>query len=347
MNKRTTLRRFKLIRILIITRFYRNGQTTHVLELCRELIRQKQDVLLLISHLDHLLYRSWLEQAKIPYCTSLNPNRLTRHGVNWKPQLIHNHSAQTLQLASDLARVFQVPLVTTVHYLDFQPLALLEEQEACIVISSEMERKLANLKVTTYRIENGVQIPKKKLETKRWHKEALFLAQVSQVKERNFQMMAQTLLACGWKVKSAGDWRYPNVQSLGWVTDVYPLLQEANLVVGTGRAIREAMAAGCSAWVLGEFCDGLVTPQNVVHLQESNFSGRATKNIFNPNQAREILANPNLEQFDALGSFGYNYAQEHFSSTTMVNKLLQVYKKHLHLPDKNKAKQGISPKMSN
>ena len=334
------------MRVLLTTRFYRNGQTTHVLTLCAELLRQGHEVFLIISQLDCPQYATWLKKAGIPYSRHGDPLRLVGLIKKWKPDLIHNHSGQTLEATISLGELLQVPTLTTTHYLDFQPQELLPKQAAVIVISREMQN-LFQLPVPTFLVENGVPLPKE-TKRKKFSKQALFLAQVTQGKENHFAHMAKKLLAWGWKVKSAGNWRYPGVQYLGWVTDVWPLIYQTDLVVGTGRAIREGMASTCATWVLGEYCDGLVTPQTVQAFRRTNFSGRTTKNPFNPKEAALLLQNPDQELFYKLGNFGREYATRNFAIETIVHRHIHIYNYVLENPQPQVvSKTGKSRIMSN
>lgn len=313
------------MRILVMTRFYRNGQTTHVLDLCVELLHLGHRVLLAISDLNDVVYLQKLKVEGIPHLLTSDPKRLHKRLTKWQPELIHSHSAHTLAAAIDLGRRLNIPTVSTVHYLDFDQKELLEKQTAVILISREMQARFADLPVPSFVVENGVRLGRLKPRTKRWRQLVLFLAQITPDKLENFRQLTQCLLSWGWEVMSAGNGQFPGVKYLGWVHEVAPLLRQANLVVGTGRAIREGMAAGCAAYVLGTHCDGLVTPENVRQLEVANFSGRTYGRQFDAASAAEVLQHPDPEQFLALGRFGRRYALQHFSSRKMTLAVEQVY----------------------
>ena len=314
------------MRILLSTRFYKNGQTTHVMALCTELMRQGHQVLLIISHLNDPIFARWLRQKKIRYITTLDPLRLSKLVGKWQPQIIHNHSSHTIGVMTVLGEQLWIPTITTVHYLQFEPISFLAEQDAVILISQEMSKHF-HLPVPTFVVENGVPLPQYSRSTKPWHKEALFLAQVTPEKQKNFQEMSESLLEWGWNVSSAGNWHHKGIKQLGWVNEVGPLLGKTNLVVGTGRAVREAMASGSTAWVLGDYSDGLVTPKNVATLEETNFSGRSSRKAFCKKDAAKYLEKPTPQKMQALGSFGRKHAQKHYSIQSMVETLSTIYEK--------------------
>lgn len=315
------------MRILITTRFYRNGQTSHVLSLCTELMRQGHEIFLIITYLDCPNYISWLNEQGISYSKKSDPLKLIARFQTWQPDLIHNHSVQTLELSTQLSKTLQIPCLTTIHYLDFNAIQGLNSQDAIIVISKEMHSKFRKkLRPPIFVVENGVLIASQnQIMGKQFTKKALFLAQVTKGKEQNFEDMAQALQAWDWELFSAGNWRYPGVKHLGWVTNIWPFLDGVDLVIGTGRAVREGMAAKCATWILGDYSDGLVTPRNVRRFQYRNFSGRTSKKPFNRLQAAKILENPDPRRFRDLGDFGRKYAQKNFSITAMVAKLCQIY----------------------
>lgn len=313
------------MRILLISRFYRNGQTTHILTLCETLKQQGHDVLLIMSRLNCTFYQSWLTSKGIRFYTHGDPLRLINSLRLWGPQIIHNHSAHTLAAALSLGDHLNAPVVTTVHYHEFIPQLLLCKQGAVIVISKEMLKAFRMRQSPVFFLENCVPIPPKPVCDKTRGKSALFLARVSKEKNENFRLMSQKLLDWGWEVESAGTWRFPGLKHWGWQVEVWPLLERATLVIGTGMAIREAMAAGCAAWVLGDYCGGLVTPCKIEAMRSANFSGRHAKKPFSAAAARLFLEHPDPEMLEALGSFGRNYALRHFSLQQMVRKLVKIY----------------------
>jgi glycosyltransferase involved in cell wall biosynthesis len=63
----------------------------------------------------------------------------------------------------------------------------------------------------------------------------------------------------------------------GWMDDVAEHFSEADVILGAGRCVLEALAAGKPALVVGsEGIGGVVTETNFYSLQKANFSGRGT-----------------------------------------------------------------------
>ena len=65
------------MRILMLTRFYLNGQTTHVLELCHALQRKAQRLFRAVP--DHPGYAQWLKEKGIPFSRTHRPSYLVNN----------------------------------------------------------------------------------------------------------------------------------------------------------------------------------------------------------------------------------------------------------------------------
>lgn len=313
------------MRILMLTRFYLNGQTTHVLELCHALQRKGHNVFLIASRLDHPGYAQWLKEKGIPFSRTHRPSYLVNNLRVMQFDVIHNHSAHTLEDGLQLSQALQIPLVATCHYLDFEPLDILGQAHAVVAISDEMAAQLPFPREQIRIVENGVPIPRFVNLTNR-PKAAVVLARVNEARQRAYAQTVDILREKGWEVMVAGGWRYPGTRSLGWTQNPQLVLERARLVVGTGRAVREGMAAGCAALVLGDMLDGLVTPENAAVLRRANFSGRARSMEPTPSNLRQELAKLESSEAGQLMRFSRAYAQEHFGIDKMAAEIVTVYR---------------------
>ena len=184
--------------------------------------------------------------------------------------VIHNHSAHTLEDGLQLSQALQIPLVATCHYLDFEPLDILGQAHAVVAISDEMAAQLPFPREQIRIVENGVPVPRFVNLTNR-PKAAVVLARVNEARQRAYAQTVDILREKGWEVMVAGGWRYPGARSLGWTQNPQLVLERARLVVCTGRAVREGMAAGCAVVLVT--LDGLVTPENAAVLRRTNPAG--------------------------------------------------------------------------
>lgn len=315
--------------ILLFTRFYLNGQTAHVLGLCHELIKLKHQPYLIISNLNHPVYRQWLHTHNIPCSPKTDPSFLHNLVDKHRFDIIHTHSAHTLMPALDLGHKYDIPVVATCHYLNFDPLHKLAEAAKIITISREMSQKLQLPVQKVVMIENGIDMSLVCRPTHKPHKppRALILTRMTKAKEPGYIQLVKTLIAWGWQVKSIGNWRPNNlpISYSGWQIDCRQDIRQSDLIVGTGRSIREGMAAGCAALVLGDYFDGIVSKANVELLRHYNFSGRATKQPTNKQSFTSTLESLSNKQLTNLQNFGLKYAQKHFSQRKMAEDILKVY----------------------
>src|SRR5690606_14932516 len=143
-----------------MTRFYRNGQTTHVLDLCAELLELGHRVLLVLADLNDLVYLQRLKASGIPHLLTARPEALRKQLARWGPELIHNHSAHTLPAALILGQALNIPTSTPVHSLDFEPTQPLLTQAAVILISREMREGCGELQLPCFVADEGVRVPR-------------------------------------------------------------------------------------------------------------------------------------------------------------------------------------------
>lgn len=322
------------MKILILTRFYLNGQTSHIMALCSELVRMRQKPYLVISNLDHPVYLQWLQKNNVPFTTKADSTFLEslvrKHGFH----LIHTHSVHTMEIALKLGHQFSIPVVATCHYLDFEYLDLLAQADKVITISKEMYQSLNLPKTKTVMIENGIDTtlfrPKKLGLSKQPHvpkPSALIVTRMTSKKKQGYTKLVEVLLEHNWKVKSIGNWcPYGlGITYTGWQVDLTNSIPQADLVIGTGRSIRKGMASGCAVMVLGDYLDGIVTPKNVELLREYNFSGRAGKRYADKSALTDEIDFLTFDTLVRLQTFGYQYGSKHFSQKKMVAAILGLY----------------------
>lgn len=98
-------------------------------------------------------------------------------------------------------------------------------------------------------------------------------------------------------------------------------LAAADIVVGYGRSVLEAMAMGKAAYVWERGGgDGWVTPESYPGLEADGFSGAATEDVVDAERLREDLAAYRPE----LGSFSYDLVRLHHSATKHAEALVEL-----------------------
>ncbi|MFN8214979.1 MAG: hypothetical protein U0R71_00120 [Solirubrobacterales bacterium] len=99
------------------------------------------------------------------------------------------------------------------------------------------------------------------------------------------------------------------------------VIADADIVVGYGRSVLEAMAMGKPAYVWERWGgDGWVTPENYASLEADGFSGSATGTIIDAERLRADLAAYTPE----LGLLGYDLVRTHHLATKHTEALVRL-----------------------
>lgn len=108
----------------------------------------------------------------------------------------------------------------------------------------------------------------------------------------------------------------------------------ADIVIGHGRGILEAMACGKCVVVLGENGEAeVVKPENVDNIAYYNFSGRHFRYCQPPRRSLAVLLENLLNDVNAqkrLADFSYEYVRTQMDAQIGAEQLVEVYKKALN-----------------
>jgi len=117
------------------------------------------------------------------------------------------------------------------------------------------------------------------------------------------------------------------------IQELCQLHNYADVVVGHGRGILEAMACGKPAVILGEGGQGaLVGPDNVEEIAHYNFSGRHFRHRHGSGEDLPALLRALITDERRLaeaGRFSHKYIRDHMAAETGAKQLLAVYEKAL------------------
>ncbi len=109
------------MRVVLLARLFYSGQTTHTVELARELARQGHTVALLSHGPCHLA--AWthacrtLEREGVACHRHARPGEALAAAVQLDPQILHVHSSDLLPLAAQVAAETGAPVIFTAHGL--------------------------------------------------------------------------------------------------------------------------------------------------------------------------------------------------------------------------------------
>lgn len=299
------------------------GIETHVATLAADLCSEGDMVVIAFSEIDqHELFAdactrgARLVAASAPLLSDLIDE--------YRIELIHAHSFGAARTAASLRRSRRIPVVATVHGpgqgVPFQS----EAGFGVIAVSPEVarpfERAFADRHVV---IENGVDLRRFRAVPRVRHPASAlrvcYLGRVGPSKQAGVAALHEALgsrvdvhldFVCDWTPDGTAS---PSCR-------VEDRLTEADVVFTTGRGVREAMACGAAACVLGVHWDGVVTPERARALAEYNFSGRMTRERPTPRAialaTRELLFEP--KRLAELQAFGPQFASRRWDSRKLA-----------------------------
>jgi glycosyltransferase involved in cell wall biosynthesis len=120
--------------------------------------------------------------------------------------------------------------------------------------------------------------------------------------------------------------------------DLVQLYNHADVMIGSGRGILEAMACGKPAIVLGERGEGeILDAASIGAAAHANFSGRHFRDREEPTKPLAELIASLLDDPEALaesGRFSYQYVMDEFDARIGAEALVAVYEKAIAEPAK-------------
>lgn len=236
--------------------------------------------------------------------------------------VIHAHSYGASRAVKQLGVRPTLPVITTVHgpgqRLPFPPMP----GTGLICVSEEVARVFRPAFGQRLRvIENGIDLDRfSALDRSRKPGEPLRICYLGRVGPTKRAGVTALYEAAGKRadvrLRFISDWA-PHAQASP-TCSVEEHLQHADVVFSTGRGIREAMACGAAACVLGVCWDGLVTPDSLDRLAWYNFSGRAFRRKPASQDIalviRRLLFDPRL--LEQLKCFGRQTAERRWDGKT-------------------------------
>ena len=303
------------------------GIETHMAALAKELLLLGHDVRLVFSRIvDDALFQDAREHGAS--VEAQDRDGVERLAARDKIDILHAHSHRASLLAAALSRRYGLPMVTTLHSPGQTPPPP-QERSAVIAVSGEISESLSRRGVKHVRIENGVDLRRFFPAGERRRRNRLQVVYLGRVGPSKTQGLRALHEALGSRrdvdVRYVADWS--PVGRSHPTAAVESELRAADVVLATGRGVREAMACGCAALVLGAFWDGLVTPESVHRLEWYNFSGRASRE--RPTAERIAFAVRDLSdpaRLAALKAFGCAHARRHWDARTMACRTFAVYR---------------------
>lgn len=347
--------------IMLLSRFYYSGQTTHVVELAKGLQAQGHSVFVLTEGRCHLsawkLYSKQLAKKGIPAVQVASKAQALEVASEFRPEIIHCHSSGLLPLSLQLRSALKVPLAYTCHGLGVAAqFPELSQVDMIISVGPNIRSELKQAGLPHSRlIGNGVDVDRFRPARKPLPFQVAYVGRIDSTKRPGLGELVEALESIpGIQLKVASNERVQGrqVESMGWLEDVAPLLARSHVAVGTGRAVREALACGCVALVLGKTYEGVVTPAFLPGKTKGfpSFSGMNGDPPRRHKIRRDLIQLlSNKERWRALARFSRRFAVDRLSLSFAIQEHLSVYesllspsgKKPIDAPSRGERREAI------
>jgi glycosyltransferase involved in cell wall biosynthesis len=315
------------MKVLIVTeQMYLGGLETHIVTLCRGLIRQGLNIFFYYEK-GLTIWRHKLEKMGVKLLESLMDLPLV--------DLIHLHVwGDSYQKVLGYATRKKIPLVATYHGLYRQGLEELLPVAKIICVSDKVRNFL---EVDAVVIENGVDLDWFRAAPLPFGKKVAWVGRSDGNRWVGLKALFRACRALNLECHVAGGFLNPyGVEILtefseiywhGPILDMAGFLKKIDVVLTTSRGIREAMTSGRVAVVMnGVWYSGVVTPENVENLRQDSFMGWEKRPAFSETIRKDLeCLYHNPKRMADLGDWGSNYGKKHFSSEVMIAKIKAVY----------------------
>ncbi|QBS37409.1 MULTISPECIES: glycosyltransferase family 4 protein [Thermaerobacter] len=328
--------------LMLTAAFFPSGQTAHVLDLARGLVRRGHRVDLWVTHSRgggqaHAGTVAALEEAGVVVRFLPAPVVGERAGLPVERyDVVHAQSSWSFELGRRLAEMLGVPLVLTCHGLGLDQPAYrraLAAASRLICVGPRVAGDLGAYRSKIAVVGNGVDLERFRpgIREPRWT--LLYAGRVDRGKRpalaafrRAVQGLPRDAQVWAASTRRLGGGR---IQNLGWVSELERLMGRVHVVAGTGRVIREGLASGAACLILGREYHGPVTPDLVERMDFPDFSG--TGRGLGPPDPAAILQDllrlyRDRRWLAELMAFGRRYAEAHLGLDAMVEATVAVYR---------------------
>lgn len=330
------------MKVLLLNHYFRCGQSVHVEMLAKALARRGFDVSIYFNN----NFRYLRSRTAIIEAFRLQLNALAEAGVNVlgslpkkvsQDTIIHAHSALTWRKGLELAKASGCPFAVTIHGTGLERYTDVMQQADLVLSVAEVfaapYRSFAeNIIVLGNAVELDVHKPQKKHTTKVM---LTYLVRYADSKRVGLIALNNAIktLRKDRPVEARVIGNIPRgifdevnyIKQLGWQTDRAKWLGDSDIVIGTGMAIREGMAAANVGYVMGKFIDGIVQPDLLPPVPE--FTGRESKVWPSPRTIVSDLA-PLIENREALRLLqykSYEFAKKYFDFEYFLDRIIDYY----------------------
>lgn len=257
-------------------------------------------------------------------------------------EIIHCHPHDALQIGTDIADNLILPVVCTYHGLWGWNYQVHNKINKLLAVSTEVYNILLQDNYPLEKLEiiqNGIDSKKifcKNLINK--DNTILFIGRLDTDKYYSLTHIIKAMENMNIKLYVAGmGSHYDQLKAevpqwvimLGFIQNINDVVNDASIVISTGRGIREAMLCGKSC-ISMDACwyDGIVNESSIKDLEYSNFSGRSNGKVPITEEVvkRDILKLLDKNEQIRIGSWAKDYALNNYVSDDFIDKHITLYK---------------------
>jgi len=337
----------------MVTRFYLSGQTTHLVGLALNLAKAGHKVDIFFTRFNLSPYRdqyvAWLTEGGVGHRVDPDLTGLAGSLAQGCYDIIHAHSSRTFLRSAQISIETGVPLVITCHGLGLGEghyrLAL-DHAGFLICVGPKVEASLPQYDHKTRVIGNAVDLeefrpdpdlpaltlsPRRVVITLTGRYDKFKAGATRELYEALERIMHDRQ---DMEVVALGNWPAPpqldRWRAAGWMVRHAASLGTSDIVLGTGLAVREGMAAGNAAVILGRAYGGVVTPARLRESAFPNFSGWTAEGVTEASapviqrDLEGLLDNRGYLQF--LKDWGRRCAELHFDIQRVVAETVEIYR---------------------
>ncbi len=324
------------MKIVFLSDFFLSGQTTHVLELAKQLSRMDQKVHISFGQIHSRLffthYVPLLKSWGISFSQGNGIARALYYFNPAKPDILHCHSSTLFNKARRLASQLRIPYVLTCHGLGFShPKYIKDLQGArCVIaVGPRVAEEILPITSQVVIIPNGIDtthfVPPS--STNKPRRDILNVGRMDNRRFRSLSRLSQTLNdEFDLSLSVIADWdpQIRNTRFVPWQVDVVPYLQESGIVAASGRTAREALSCGNAVLLMQKTYDGLISP-SLVTKGDFDFSGNLGRYPFGrlKSDLERLLSSPT--RLKRVQTWSRSYAVENLDSAVMAKQTLDVY----------------------
>ncbi|MCK9524630.1 MAG: glycosyltransferase family 4 protein [Limnochordia bacterium] len=324
------------MKVLFLSDFFLSGQTTHVLELAKQMQALGVDVHIAFGTIHSKLfrthYRPSLFRQSISFSEGADLATLIGLARKFKPDFIHGQSSTLFQRAQLLSFRLDLPYILTCHGLGFNQARyryLLMDASAVIAIGPNVAREIEHLNSQVIVIPNGVDtqrfIPPEGDKSPR--KTIVYIGRLERKRIEALRHLAkahQEVTRGPLKIISNWDPGIAKTIFKPWQADLVPHFQNAGIVAACGRTAREALSSGCAVLLMQQSYDGTISPTLVTEA-DFDFSGNLARYSYERLQKDLSRLTRSSYKLKKLQNWSRTYALAHLSSEQMAKKTLAVY----------------------